>query len=60
MDIVYDVRVFGNAGNYVHFRTFLWELITPRWFEKLAFGSVFKSLGRDQLSQVGSQMNIIT
>ena len=50
-------HVFGD--NYVHLRTNLWELITTRWFENRAEGEIFISPGRDQLSQVGSQINII-
>ena len=46
MDIVYD-GINSNSVcfvvNYVNLRTFLWELITPRWFKNLAFGIVFKS-----------------
>ena len=44
---------------------FIWEPTCeiwsrPEWFENWAEGEVFKSPGSDQLSQVGSQINIIT
>ena len=43
---------------------FIWEPTCeswsrPEWFENRAEGEVFKSPGSDQLSQEGSQINII-
>ena len=63
MDIVCAVNNSNSVcfvGNYVHLRTFLWELITPRVIWKTSPSARFSNHpGRDQLSQVGSQMNII-
>ena len=63
MDIAYggnNSKSVCFVGNYVNLRTFLWELITPRWFKTSPSARFSNHPGRDQLSQVGSQMNIIT